>query len=73
MPEQNTATPRPECDGTTSNGTRNCDRWAAWKIKRPDDREYIWAACPVHLNQVGATLLDGEAGELAIRRIVVTE
>lgn len=64
---------RPECDGATRNGTRNCNRWAAWKIKAPDDRDYVSAACSSHLNQVCADLLAGEAGELEIRRIVVDE
>ena len=57
------------CDGTTHNQGRNCHRTAAWQIKIPADRSYVYAACPHHLHQVSTEILGGERGALDIRRI----
>lgn len=64
---------RPECDGATHDGARTCPKYAVWQVKQTGDREYVYGACGQHLNQVGATLLDGECGELDIRRIAIDE
>lgn len=64
---------RPECDGTTDRQTANCGRAAVWAIGRPTDPDHSYAACALHLHQVGAWLLRGERGELLIHRIWTEE
>jgi hypothetical protein len=57
------------CDGTTAKQTRNCRREVTWQVKRTSDRAYVYAACTLHLSQVGTYLLSGERGDLDVRRI----
>ncbi|MBW1603447.1 hypothetical protein JJV70_15305 [Streptomyces sp. JJ66] len=62
-------TSRPECDGTAQSQTRNCGRPAVWQLKHPEDATFVYGACALHLHQVGTYLLDGEMGDLHVRRI----
>lgn len=61
------------CDGTTNRGSFNCPKVATWQVREKGDRLWTYAACPPHLSQVGTYLLQGEQGELEIRRIKTVE
>lgn len=61
------------CDGTTNNSSFNCDKSATWQVREKDDRLWTYAACPQHLSQVATYVLQGERGELDIRRIKTLE
>lgn len=62
------------CDRTTHNQSRPCQAdKATWMVKRPSDRSYVYAACPLHLSQVSTRVLAGERGELNVLRIRTVE
>lgn len=61
-----------DCDGTKQQGTRNCPDRASWNLRAKDSKPWI-GACNRHLAQVGTSLLEGEQGDLDVRRIRSTE
>lgn len=79
LPASNATTPPAqtrddaECDGATRRGTRNCEETAVWELYIPDETGGPSQACGQHLNQVATYLLDGEQGDLDIRRIPTVE
>jgi hypothetical protein len=62
------------CDGTKSNGTRNCEQRARWLIRLKDEKDgMLWEVCDRHLAQVGRHLLGGEQGDLYVRNTYTDE
>lgn len=62
-----------ECDGSTHKGTRNCEETAVWSLRLPGEAGEPSQACGQHLNQVATYLLDGEQGDVDVRRIATVE
>jgi hypothetical protein len=61
------------CDGTTNNGTRNCERRSRWLLRVAGEKGHFVSACDLHVAQVGRDLLRGESGGLEVRNLHTDE